>query len=233
VDTGTAVSGMVDQDFYNPFLANFKWLGKMSRKARIEMYEIFLREVSPTPESTILDVGVSVTHDERTEENILEKLYPYSNRITMLGIHDGTSLEKHYSGARYIRYQGDSVFPFSDNEFDICYCHAVLEHVGEEKIQQQFIRELLRVGRKLFLTTPNRAYPIDFHKMLPLLHWLPMKTYRRIIAVTGDKFYSQNENLNLLYKSDLRRLFQFEGEPFRILSHRWFGLPANLIVIAK
>jgi len=224
---------MSDKTFYYHMLSGSRLVMKMARHAREQVYKMFLKEMSPTPQSMILDVGVSVTENERLEENILEKIYPYRNRITMLGIHDGAFLQEIYTGAKYVRYEGGSTFPFSDNQFDICYCNAVLEHVGEEKSQKEFVREILRVSRKVFLTTPNRAYPIDFHKMLPFLHWLPLAWYRKIIGLMGDTFYSKRENLNLLYKNDLHRLFQGQGVPFRIHTYKWLGLPAYLIVVAK
>ena len=34
-------------------------------------------------------------------------------------------------------------------------------------------REIMRVGRSWFVTTPNRWYPFEFHLRLPLVTWLP------------------------------------------------------------
>ena len=222
-----------DQTFYNHFAANIHFFSKLSRKARTEMYEMFMREIAPGPQTTILDIGVSVTEQERLEENILEQLYPYKENITMVGIHEGRFLESVYSGAKYVQHIPGSPRPFADHHFDACYCNAVLEHVGEEESQCKFIAEVLRVTKKLFLTTPNRAYPVDFHKMLPFLHWLPMNAYRKIISWMGDEFYSKKENLNLLFKNDLKRLMQNQGVEFRIVDYWWMGLPAHLIVVAK
>jgi SAM-dependent methyltransferase len=224
---------MTDKHFYNNFVANIRFFSKLSQEARAEMYEIFLKEVSPSPEDSILDIGVSVTEQERLEENILEKLYPYASKITMLGIHDGAFLEQVYPGTKYVRVDPENPFPFADNQFDICFCNAVLEHVGDHQKQKEFVREILRVSRKVFLTTPNRAYPVDFHKFFPFLHWLPMNWYRKIISWTGDDFYSKKENLNLLYKEDLSDVFKDQGVPFRILKYIWYGLPAHLIAVAE
>ncbi|MCI0412586.1 class I SAM-dependent methyltransferase [bacterium] len=224
---------MSDKTFYNNYLAGSKLVSRMSRLARTEIYELFLREMSPSPQCSILDIGVSVTEQDRLEENILEQLYPHLSRITMLGIHEGAFLEQIFPGTKYVQHMPGSTFPFADDHFDICYCNAVVEHVGEEQYQREFVREVLRISRKVFLTTPNRGYPIDFHKMLPFLHWLPMDWYRNIISWGGDTFYSKKENLNLLYKKDLVRLFEGQGIPFRILSYNWFGLPAYLIAVAK
>ena len=40
----------------------------------------------------------------------------------------------------------------------------------------QLIAECSRVAKRMvFLTTPNRWFPIEVHTALPLIHWLPGK----------------------------------------------------------
>jgi SAM-dependent methyltransferase len=221
-----------DSTFY-PDSFGADYFRRISRKARIGIYKIFIEETKPAPDDLILDIGVSVTEGPQQEANILEQLYPYRNRITMLGIHEGGFLEQYFPGTRYVQYDLRGNFPFRDSQFDFCFCHAVIEHVapGEERLR--FVNELLRVGKKLFLTTPNRWYPLDFHKMIPLLHWLPQPWYRRLIQMAGDEFYSRKENLDLLSKRDLERLLAKTGVPFKIIPYRFLGLVSNLLVVAK
>ena len=70
--------------------------------------------------------------------------------------------------------QGDAcALPFPDGAFDVVHSNAVIEHVGGRERQEAFVREALRVGRRVFLTTPNRWFPIEVHTRLPLVHWLP------------------------------------------------------------
>ena len=79
------------------------------------------------------------------------------------------------SGIPGIAYvQGDAcALPFADGAFDVVHSNAVIEHVGGRDRQEAFVREALRVGRRVFLTTPNRWFPIEVHTRLPLVHWLP------------------------------------------------------------
>ena len=49
----------------------------------------------------------------------------------------------------------------------------MIEHVGGEEEQRRFVAEALRVGRRAFITTPNRWFPVEVHTRLPLVHWLP------------------------------------------------------------
>ncbi len=209
----------------------------MAKKARTDIYQIFLDEIKPTAASTILDVGVSVTEDSLEEsnsvENMLEQLYPYPSNVKMLGVHDGAFLEKRFPGMSYIRYDPQGNFPFKDGEFDVCYCNAVIEHVGRPEDRRRFVNEILRVGKKIYLTTPNRWFPIDFHKMIPFLHFLPQRWYRGILGMMGDTFYSQEQNLNLMTKRELARLFEEAGVPFKIIPYRFMGFISNLLVVAK
>jgi SAM-dependent methyltransferase len=227
---------MNDKVFYLDFVGQ-SFLGPLAKKARTDIYQIFLDQIRPTSTSSILDVGVSVAEDNPEEtnalENVLEHLYPYPANIKMLGVHEGAFLEERFPGTKYVRYDAKGTFPFADDEFDVCYCNAVIEHVGSPESRRRFVRELLRVGKKVFLTTPNRWYPIDFHKMIPFLHWLPQNWYRALLGMTGDAFYSQEENLNLMTSRDLARLFGETGVPFKIIAYRFMGFVSNLLVVAK
>ncbi len=223
---------MSDRVFYLDIVGD-SFLGRLAQKARAGMYQVFLREMSPAESTKILDVGVSVVEEHPEESNILEQRYPYPANITMLGIHEGAFLETRFPGTRYVRYDPPSPFPFADAAFDVCYCNAVIEHVGEEEERRRFIRELLRVARRVFLATPNRWYPIDFHKMVPFLHWLPQDWYRRFLGLMGDDFYSQKANLDLLSRHDLERLLRETGAQFKIIRYRFGGFVSNLLVVAE
>jgi hypothetical protein len=89
------------------------------------------------------------------------------------------------------------------------YSNAVIEHVGGHERQQAFVRESLRVGRRVFLTTPNRWFPIEVHTRLPLVHWLPQPLATRVYELAGKPWAREN---HLLGPSDLRRLFPGEVE---------------------
>jgi len=222
---------MTDKAFYLDAV-NGSFLARLARRARSDLYAAFVRELSPGPATTILDVGVSVVEDDPAVSNLLERLHPWPERITMLGIHEGAFLERQHPGARYVRYQPGDPFPFPDQAFDVCYCNAVLEHVGDPAGRRAFLQELLRVGRRVYLTTPNRWYPLDFHKMIPLLHWLPQTWYRRLLGLMGDDFYSRRENLDLLSRAELTRLLRELEVPFRILGYRFLGPVSNWLVVA-
>lgn len=69
--------------------------------------------------------------------------------------------------------------PFPDQSFDIVFSNAVIEHVTPDG-QRRMAREILRVGRSWFVTTPNFWYPIEMHHKLPLFQFLPRTWQERI-----------------------------------------------------
>jgi len=107
-----------------------------------------------------------------------------------------------------------------------------VEHVGNAFQQMAFIAEARRVARKgMFLTTPNRWYPIEFHTVLPFVHWLPQKLFRRILAMTGKEFFASEQNLNLLSARQLRYMAKYIGfqDDYRVHGVRLAGLVSNLL----
>lgn len=197
------------------------------------MFQCFLDSTGVLPEQTILDVGV--TADDKLEaSNYLEAWYPYKDRITACGIDDASFLENKYPGVRYVRADGRSL-PFEDGDFDVVHSSAVLEHVGSRQQQQAFIAELVRVARRaVFLTTPNRWFPVEFHSALPLVHWLPPRAFRAVLRMLSHDMLSREENLNLLSAGDVRRLCGgLCLRDFGVRSVRLFGWPSNLLLTVR
>ena len=41
------------------------------------------------------------------------------------------------------------------------------------------------MGRRVFITTPNRRFPVEVHTRLPFVHWLPDRTAHRVYRAVG------------------------------------------------
>ena len=98
------------------------------------------------------------------------------------------------------------------------------------------INNMIKLSKKyLVITTPNRLYPIDFHTKIPLIHWLPKNLHRFILKIFGLKFFSKEENLNLLSKNELKKILgNFSNlVDFKIENLSLFGYVSNFIVIGK
>jgi SAM-dependent methyltransferase len=175
-----------------------------SRRRKLRLFHDTLR---PTAETTVLDVGADELGfgeaDGCGTMNFFEELYPWPERITALGLHDGSGFRERYPRIPYV--QGDAcALPFADGAFDVVFSNAVIEHVGGRRRQRELVSEALRVGRSVFLTTPNRRFPVEVHTRLPLVHWLPDAMSHPIYRALGKGFATE---LDLLTASSLRSLF--------------------------
>jgi hypothetical protein len=204
---------------------------RVAAYARRRMYDRFIRSTGIQADETLLDVGV--TSDQTYEaSNYVEAWYPHKGRITAVGVDDAAFLEQQYPGLTYRRANGLDLL-FATDSFDVVHSSAVLEHVGSSDNQRRFISELTRVAKRVaFLTTPNRWFPVEFHTVLPLVHWLPKARFRRLLCNTRYHFFSLEENLNLVDRRELRQLCaHLDGCAVRVESQRLLGLASNLLLI--
>jgi ubiquinone/menaquinone biosynthesis C-methylase UbiE len=200
---------------------------------RRRMFDIFMTSTGIEPQDTLLDLGV--TSDQTyTHSNYVEQWYPYKHRITACGVDNAAFLEDTHPGLKFVQADCRKL-PFQDSEFDFVHSSAVLEHVGSRKQQTEFLREAWRVARKgVFITTPNRWFPIEFHTVMPLVHWLPPETFRKLCKMRGLDFFASEENLNLLSGSVLKQLAaDAEMENFKVSSVRLAGWSSNLLLSAR
>jgi hypothetical protein len=47
------------------------------------------------------------------------------------------------------------------------------------------VHELCRVAARVFVTTPNRFFPLEVHTLLPFAHWLPPAARARAVRARG------------------------------------------------
>jgi len=179
----------------------------ISLRSRERKLKLFLDELQPTPETTVLDVGA----DERGfgegdgcgTLNFFEEQYPWPERITALGLHDGSGFHERYPHIPYV--QGDAcALPFPDASFDVVFSNAVIEHVGGRERQRKLVSEAIRVGRRVCITTPNRRFPVEVHTRLPFVHWLPDGLSHRVYRAAGKDFATE---VHLLTRRSFEALF--------------------------
>src|SRR5262245_29480392 len=178
---------------------------RVSAFNRRRKWKLFLQCIQPGPDDRILDVGFS-DREYSSMDNFLEKNYPFPSNITALGVDDPVEFPQRYPAVRVVQYDG-RIFPFSDGEFDVAWSNAVIEHVGtaatSRESQIRFIRELIRVSRRVYFTTPNRWFPVEVHTRTPLLHWLPKPYFDRYLRRRG-KEWAAGDYMTLLSEGDLR-----------------------------
>jgi Methyltransferase domain len=180
-----------------------------SLRSRRRKMRLFHELIQPSAETTVVDVGVADTpfgegEGQALTHNFFEALYPWPERITAVGNVPLENFARAFPQVPRVVADGRDL-PFTDGEFDVAFSNAVVEHVGSRDDQERFARELCRVSKRVFVTTPNRLFPVDPHTLLPFLHWLP--DGRRPGPLDGIRPLSSRE---------LRSLFPY---PVRIVNN--------------
>ena len=184
----------------------------------------------PKSDETILDIGVS-RHSGRST-NFLEMWYPYPEKITALAVDEENKFldfKKAFPKVTLVFGDGRGL-NFKDNQFDIVFSNAVVEHAGSVNEQKRFIHEAVRVGKRAFITTPNHWFPIDAHTLLPFAHWLPVKYRFPIYRKLGRSYFADINHLNLLTPRQFLSLFP-SNVNVRLIRQRILGITSSMLAV--
>lgn len=174
---------------------------------------LFLAELRPGPETTIVDVGVGDTGFDTEpgvalSHNFFEAMYPWPDRITAVSDVPLPNFAQEFPEVAPVTASGTNL-PFEDDAFDIAFSNAVVEHVGGREEQRQFVHELCRVAPRVFVSTPNRHFPVEVHTLVPFLHWLPRAGRDRAFAALRRDAW---RGVELLNRRELLALFPAEAQ---------------------
>ena len=199
---------------------------------RRRIFETFMRECGPGPDSRVADFGVS-GHRDHPVHYFFETLYPYRRRLTVIGrAAEGAGwFEERFPGLTFLEADLRSI-PVPTGYFDYGICNAVVEHGGPREQQRILVAEVCRVSRCVLFTTPNKRFPVELHTFLPLIHWLPDAKYRAMLRHLGYDYFADVENLNLLDASTFLSLFPSDRDN-RLLGAGLPLLPTNLVCVSR
>lgn len=188
--------------------------------------EQFEEEFELTPDTLVLDVGgteynwtLISSKPKIVILNLSLPTYPSSSNSIVWLVAD----------ARYL--------PFKQNIFSIVYSNSVIEHLSTIENQSLFANECRRVGKKFYVQTPNKWFPVEPHYITVFLHWLPGKFQRGLIRYFSIHGWitrpSQDEcdrmvnEIRLLSGREFQKIFP-EAEIWR---EKVIGLTKSLIAV--
>jgi SAM-dependent methyltransferase len=209
-----------------------KWSYQLSCRSRQKKFDLFWHVLAPKPGSLMLNIGadpplLGQKHYKQSEIDIEqpEQDERFGN-LRIIGCNliynNMLQYERYYAGRGWHGIVADGCnLPFADKSIDVVFSNAVIEHVAD---QAQMAREIMRVGKKWFVTTPNFWYPIEVHCKMPLVHFLPRRL-RHQLDVTFN-LSVKGELINLLSARQFLRLFPNSRlEPVRVTFY-----PETLVV---
>jgi len=127
---------------------------------------------------------------------------------------------------------------FNNMSFDVVFSNSVLEHVGDYEDQRRMAEEVKRVGKRYFIQTPNKYFPIEPHFLFPFFQFLPLSIrvwmvrqfnmgwYRRISDYKEAR--ELVESVRLLKKGELIALFP----DATIIPEKFMGMTKSYMVFA-
>ena len=124
-----------------------------------------------------------------------------------------------------------------DGHYDLLLCNSVLEHV-EPAARVALATEMGRVARRLFVQTPAKAFPVDPHFVMPLVHWVPrpigrwlarISPWRVLTRADADEADRYFRTTRLLTRRELARLFP--GGTVHV--ERFLGWPKSYVLVVN
>ncbi len=122
----------------------------------------------------------------------------------------------------------DGSLPFPDGYFEIVHCNSVIEHVVVPEQRARPASEIRRVGRRWFVQTSNRYFPLEPHTRLPLGRWL-LRTWLEWWRPRMGRIWGYTDDLvwKLLDGRELMTLLPGG----RLIRERWAGLTKSLVIV--
>lgn len=166
------------------------WDWYKNTEKRVQTYLNHLQEYLPkVSRLKILDLGcgaggVCVSLANRNNRVVGLDLDKKLINLTKINVEDSEDGFPNYGGVSEIRASGTSI-PFKDETFDLIVCNDVIEHLDEQKELISEIYRVLKEGGYLYLTTPNKRYPVESHTGIFGITLLPKPLANIFIRMSG------------------------------------------------
>lgn len=186
-----------------------KSLGAKFRAKRTKKFEkLFFKNFNPEKPISILDLGGTDYFWKTSQIPNIPGV-----RITLLNLHLEKTTHPHiYS----IIGDATDMKDFEDKKFDLVFSNSVIEHLYTFENQQKMAKEIQRVGRKYFIQTPNKYFPVEAHYAIPFAQYMPKKLLFTLLTKTKISRFNRWEpkaaqqyldEIRLLDQSEMAQLF--------------------------
>lgn len=221
-------------DYFGYKLPFAKLHNQTTLKVRRSIYEFFKESIGGVEEKYFLEHGATPETTRKASNCFIRWLIEDGAKVYATSPEEITHLEQIFPGLVVLDWP-----PHSSrlDQVDYIISSAVIEHVGSQSAQIEYINNLLQIHPKLLITTPNRYHWLEFHTKIPLLHWLPRSWHRAFLRFIGLKFWASEQNLRLLSRKDFTRIIKKAAHISGLNIHLWWyqpkflGMVSNLCVL--
>ena len=183
--------------------------GSLGNKFREKRFSFFLKKFNKMQKPiSILDVGGKINF---WENRGLAGNNDY--KITVLNIEKEKS---NYSNINCLIGDATNLNQYKNKSFDIVHSNSVIEHLYNFNNQKKMASEIIRVGKKFIIQTPNKYFFIEPHYLLPFFQFLPKSMKFFILTKTKmsrlkrwDKEFAKQyiKEIRLMNLKELKTLF--------------------------
>ena len=220
---------------YNGNAANIGGIANRARIERAKFFECFFsqtfsKQLTSNERIRILDVGGEFRYWQ-----IIEFKYISNVEIDLANLRPEI-LPDNASHFSSISADATNLSSILDKTYDLVFSNSCIEHVGKKREWKMMAEEVRRVGKHMFLQTPNMFFPIEPHFMFPFFQFLPLKMRAFLINHYQLGFWPKGKNweeslkiadeIHLLNYRNLKELFPEAN----IKRERLLGLTKSFMV---
>tara|TARA_B100001059_G_C17602568_1_gene460319 strand:- start:82 stop:756 length:675 start_codon:yes stop_codon:yes gene_type:complete len=211
---------------------HLKIFDRIVTKKRLEIVNIINNQIILNNINDVLDIGTTSDTENKSSNFIIKNLKNIKNFNSISNQLITSSFFKKKLQKSIIK--NFSEYEIENFKSDLVVSNATIEHVGNYNNQKAMVSNMIKLSKKMvIISTPYRYHPLEFHTKIPFIHWLPKKIHRKILKNFNLTFYSKEENLNLLSKSDLNSFIKNEEITSEFRYIKFLFLRSNLIFILK
>ncbi len=145
---------------------NPKSIGAKFRARRLKKFEkLFFRTFDTDKPFEILDVGGTDYFWRSSQVPNIPGV-----TITLLNLQPEKTTHRNI---RSLVGDATSMTQFADKKFDLVFSNSVIEHLYTSENQLKMACEIQRVGKRYFVQTPNKYFPVEAHYAIPLAQYMP------------------------------------------------------------
>jgi len=177
----------------------------------------------------VLDLGGSVHFWHETG------LIDHVGHVDIYNVSHSEIQTQHRASDKFTIHMYDgATIPVPSNSYDLLLSNSVFEHIPPQA-RARVASEARRVGKRGFVQTPAKEFPVEPHFVMPFIHWLPRSWGRRCVRASPWALLSRHstavqdaywDEVQLLDKHEVSELFPGD----RVLAERFLGLPKAWIV---